>query len=190
MRLNDRRYRKRGKTPSKPDPFVEVKCFVPRSMMIALDVEAERLGVPIERLLVRSVRRCLGVEGGFDQDLSIHVGQTQSTAEGQRDLYLFLSRAQKGLDLDLLLLAYEEAGFDSEEALKWNLADLILGGLVELGNDGPYAIPKVRVISSKRLVRKDRFKLFAGERVNQNREELLQQRKVGLIPKKPTGGVL
>ena len=160
MTFNRYAGKQRGKIPSHQDPFEAVRCYVPKGLMRKLRRESERLGVPVERLIVRYL-----AYGSFEADLTIPTGPNPSTTENDQKLFQFLARAPRGVDLDLLFLAHEEVEMTNGYNIKWSLANLILGGLAEIFNDGDYAIPKVRAITAKRAERKDRFKLFAGELV-------------------------
>lgn len=166
----------KGKPPSYPDPFECVKCYVPKSLMRKLRVESDRLGVPVERLLVRAGDEVMRSEyESFNVNLALP-DPGSSTIEEQQALYQFLARADKGVDLDLLFLAYVEIGFTYDSSVRDAVADLIARGLVELFNKGDYAIPKVRVINKERLARKERFLLFAGEKVDQDRRKLFKKK--------------
>lgn len=166
--MTQSRYTKRrGKKPRPQDPFEEVTCYVPKVVMGQLREEAERLGVPLDRLLVRAA---LGVLNrsytGFEYDLSVGDASVDGvTIEHERQLYEWLSRADIGLDLDLVLMSHEDAGFEHLWQMRGALRMLLVKGLIEIYNHPDYAIPKVRHLNAKRLKRKDRFLLFGGEKV-------------------------
>ena len=156
-----------GRPPSHSDPFESIRCWVPKGLMRELRRESERLGVPVERLIVRAAWYGVELEeyGPFEADLTIPSGPNPSTTENDQKLFQFLARAPRGVDLDLLIMSHEEVEMTNGHHVKWSLANLILGGLAEIFNEGDYAIPKVRAITAKRTERKERFKLFAGESV-------------------------
>lgn len=162
-----------------PDPFEKVITYVPKSLMKRLQLEADRLGIPVERLLVRASMYGVELEeyGPFEMDLSLGASG-YSSVEEQQSLYRFLCRADRGVDLDLLLMTYDDIGLRNEHIVKNALCDLVTLGLVELYNKGDYPIPKVRAISEERLKRGERFKAFAGEKTDLNVAQNLRKKRI------------
>lgn len=167
------RFAKRGR-PKYPDPFQRVECWIPKSMMLILNQESERLGVPVERLLVRAV--CNNTQG-YEIDMTLD--NTLSTSvETQEILYDFITRAEVGIDLDLLILTYTEIGMTSMWQLKSALKTLIDRERVELFNGDSSAIPKVRSVElGKRVRRIERFKALAGEKTDLHWRKRLRKPK-------------
>ena len=127
-----------GRKPSKQDPFEEVRIFVPRWLMSAMRRIGDVRGVTPERLIVRALWNAKDSTDFWDIDLSLGDVMTgQSTAEQQSYVFQYLSAARNvGVELELLVMCYEDLGFVSPQQLKEVLVDLIYLGLVTMFNGG------------------------------------------------------
>lgn len=158
--------RTRGRKPSKRDPFEEVRIFVPRWLMTRLRTMGDFRGVTPERLIVRALWNSKERTDFWDIDLSLDdVGVGQSTAEDQSRVFQYLTAARDiGVELELLVMCYEDLGFASYIQLKQALVDLIYLGLAKVFNGGEGEL-RVAAIVRQGRIREKGFRLFGGKKL-------------------------
>ena len=148
--------KKRGRTGGLKDPFERVVVYVPKSVMIDLRRAAERYGTTPENAIIRVLK--------FDSyALDTHLYTSGvSTSDQQGKLYQELCQIKSGIELDLLLLAHIEFGFDYLDQLKFALSDLLVLGLIEFVENDECRVRKVKAITNKTIRAKDRYTTVAG----------------------------
>ena len=157
--------RPRGRKPSKQDPFEEVRIFVPRWLMARLRTMSDIIGITVERLIVRALWNAKYRTDFWDIDLDLsNVGTNKSTAEEQSRIFQYLCAARNtGVELELLVMCYEDLEFVSHNQLKQALVDLIHLGLATLFNGGDGEVRIKAVIEGR--TREKGFRLFGGEKL-------------------------
>ena len=155
-----------GRKPSKQDPFEEVRIFVPRWLMSAMRRIGDARGVTPERLIVRTLWNAKESTDFWDIDLSLGDVMTgQSTVEQQSHVFQYLSAARNvGVELELLVMCYEDLGFVSPQQLKEVISDLIYLGLATIFNGGDGEVRVAAVVRQGR-VREKGFRLFGGKKL-------------------------
>jgi len=155
----------RGRKPSKRDPFEEVRIFVPRWLMARLRQMSDIRGITAERLIVRALWNATGHDGSFDMDLTLRdVTVGYSTAEEQSIIFQYLCAARSaGIELELLMMCYEDLGFLSFQHIKDVITDLVCLGLATLFN-GPEGEIRIAAVVEGRT-REKGFRLFGGKKL-------------------------
>ena len=155
--------RPRGRRPSKQDPFEEVRLFVPRWLMARVRRKSDIKGVTPDRLILRALWNTRDHGEFFDMDfaLNTHGG---STAEEQSRIFQYLCAARSaGIELELLIMCYEDLGFLSVTHIKDAISDLIYIGLANIFNGPEGEIRIAAVVEGK--IREKGFRLFGGKKL-------------------------
>ena len=154
-----------GRRPSKQDPFEEVHIFVPRWLMAAMRRKSDIKGVTPERLIVRALRNARNLDGLFDTNLSLKdVGVGYSTAEEQSRIFQYLCAARSaGIELELLIMCYEDLGFLSVTHIENVISDLVYLGLANMFNGDEGEVRIAAVVEGK--TREKGFRLFGGKKL-------------------------
>jgi hypothetical protein len=123
-------------------------------------------GVTPERLIVRALWNARDYNDMLDINLSLGDVMTgQSTSEQQSLVFQYLSAARDvGVELELLVMCYEDLGFVSHYQIKEALSDLIYLGLVTMFNGGDGEVRVAAVVRQGR-VREKGFRLFGGKKL-------------------------
>lgn len=155
-----------GRKPSKRDPFEEVRVFIPRWLVARLRTMGSTRGVTPERLIVRALWNVKNYSDMFDINLSLSDVMTgQSTAEQQSLVFQYLSAARDvGVELELLIMCYDDLGFVSHIQLKEALSDLIYLGLATVFNGGDGEV-RIKAVIRQGRVREKGFRLFGGKKL-------------------------
>ena len=89
----------------------------------------------------------------------------QSTAEQQSHVLQYLSAARDaGVELELLVMCYEDLGFVSHIQLKQVISDLIYLGLATVFNGGDGEV-RIKAVVRQGRVREKGFRLFGGQKL-------------------------
>lgn len=156
-----------GRKPFRQDPFEEVRIFVPRWLVARLRRLGDAKGVSLERLIVRALWNVKNYSDMFDINLNLNnVAISQSTtAEQQSQVWDYLKGAKdKGIELELLIMCYEDLGFASYIQIKEVIRDLHYLGLVKIFN-GDEGEVRIAAVFKKGSVREKGFRLFGGKKL-------------------------
>lgn len=155
-----------GRKPSKQDPFQEVHIFVPRWLMARLRRTSDIKGITAERLIVRALWNARDESDSWDIDLSLSgISVGKSTAEEQSIVFQYLTAARDvGVELELLVMCYEDLGFVSHIQMKVAISDLIYLGLATVFNGGDGEV-RIKAIVRQGGVREKGFRLFGGQKL-------------------------
>lgn len=150
------------------NPFVEVTCYVPESLMSLLLERAADMGVSVETLATRAITNALKGDGSLSVDMDFDsVSASEVTERDQQILYRYICAARTGIPLDLLIISAESVGFIDEYSLKAALKLLVATNRVEVIYPNIGSVPDV--IGRDALKPKTRSKSlskFAGVRVD------------------------
>ena len=164
MNVNKYAGRRKRRKIMKRDPFDGIRVWIPKHVMRKFETLSQVKGISVSRLMTRVIVNAWEYPHAFEMDLSLPGGAEPNNAD-MRTLYAFIAGAGSiGVDLDLLVLCYEEIDMVSSDQVRESLAGLLHLGLAEFAeSDSP--MPRVRVVSSKVPKKNERFILFAGEKV-------------------------
>lgn len=158
--------RPRGRRPSKQDPFEEVRLFVPRWLMAAMRRKSDIKGVTADRLILRALWNARNHDESFDMDLGLNnnVMVGYSTAEEQSRIFQYLCAARSaGVELELLIMCYEDLGFLSVTHIEDVISDLVYLGLANMFNGDEGEVRISAVTDGK--TREKGFRLFGGKKL-------------------------
>ena len=157
--------RPRGRRPSKQDPFEEVRLFVPRWLMSVIRRKSDIKGVTPDRLILRALWNTRNQDESFDMDVGLNnVMVGYSTAEEQSRIFQYLCAARSaGVELELLIMCYEDLGFLSVTHIKDAISDLIYIGLANMFNGDEGEVRIAAVVEGR--TREKGFRLFGGKKL-------------------------
>lgn len=161
--------KRRGMKGYHQDPFEKVVCYVPKRLTRQLRVLEDTYGVKVERLLVRAALNANVDQFSFDLNISDYTVDVV-TKQDEAKLFKWLAKSKVGIDLDLVLMVYDDIGFNDDRTLRATIKMMLAKGMICLINDEHTAIPQLKVAFDVRTRGKPtKFKLFAGSDTNGNK---------------------
>lgn len=156
----------RGRKGYFKDPYIEVKIAIPKSVYTQLQKVADSYSLDMKNLLCRFIysNRSNTLMG----DLDLTIPQIGGSSENDRmKLWTYLNKAGTiGINLDYLVMVWDDVGFLSEKHILCTISDLLYMGLIELVNIDDDAVAKLRVTESVKIKNKhERFNMFAGAKI-------------------------
>jgi hypothetical protein len=168
------------------DPFVLNKVYIPFTLQRKLEEIAASKGISIEKLILAAAMNTRDGIASFDIDISIPPGSETTIGlypEEEKLLLRWIAMTNYGgVGLDMIVACRDDIGIPDRRVLMYAFYSLFKMCQIDAIQVGNEKVPRIRISSIEKVIRRKRFKTFAGENPTElcDTTNVVSEKKTGI----------